>query len=132
MGVGCTRAMLKAALNSLTSNPEYWIVQGDGAHKSLTLHPSWEHDLVSRQEVFECTGVIAALLLLISQEAPEPISPWLLLSVLDGRQALSIDPDFMKPLCDDALSTLRPLLRPQRRLANRHTPSSFERSSRSI
>ncbi|KAI0363108.1 hypothetical protein BV20DRAFT_1058329 [Pilatotrama ljubarskyi] len=106
IGVAPEIATLRAAVTSLTADTSVWA--DTGAYKSLSLHSSMDGGLEDREAMLKAAGFISFMHIVIMGVGPEPISPFLLQAVLEGRGGFLLHKKFIEDLDPDNFNVLKP------------------------
>lgn len=104
-GAGPELAVIRRAILLLTHEEAHW--RPLGMYRTLNMHPSFD-PIPERQTAFLACGVLALLHLVLLKSGPDPISPFLMHLVMDGRQTFTIDSNFLSALEPDLSKRLAP------------------------
>ncbi|KAL7279788.1 hypothetical protein ACG7TL_002583 [Trametes sanguinea] len=106
LGAGPQQAVLRMAIQKMTDEHAFW--SDIGAYKSLNFHGSKDGGLAKREAILKACGFLCYMHLAVLGVGPEPVSPFLLLAVLEGRRALTVDRQSIDELDPGAFKTLKP------------------------
>ncbi|GBE82503.1 hypothetical protein SCP_0408870 [Sparassis crispa] len=107
VGVGAApeKAVLRDAIAQMTSEVRFWVEKG--VYKSLVFHSSTDH-FRTRDCILKAYGFLCLMHLVNLGQGPEPVSPFLLQAVIDGRSNILIDREFILSLDPGQFAVLQP------------------------
>ncbi|KAK6996017.1 hypothetical protein R3P38DRAFT_3288046 [Favolaschia claudopus] len=100
-GAGPERAAMREACTVLTSSHHFW-QQAAGSSMYHPVLTPLDEAIPERINTFRAHGAFLALHIFLLQQAPLPISIWLILALINGRDGMEIPANFLLHLDPDA------------------------------
>ncbi|KAK6984801.1 hypothetical protein R3P38DRAFT_2575246, partial [Favolaschia claudopus] len=100
-GAGPERAAMREACTVLTSSHHFW-QQAAGSRMYHPVLTPLDEAIPERINTFRAHGAFLALHIFLLQQAPLPISIWLILALINGRDGMEIPANFLLHLDPDA------------------------------
>ncbi|KAI0040830.1 hypothetical protein FA95DRAFT_1611482 [Auriscalpium vulgare] len=98
-------SVLRAAMIKCATRPSFW--RPTALFAVPDLHPSTDI-IPSRQLAFQQFGLLCFFYMVLTQSGPDPVSPFLIQYIVDGRDAFNIDAEFIRLIDPQILRTLEP------------------------
>ncbi|KAI0368676.1 hypothetical protein BV20DRAFT_1122671 [Pilatotrama ljubarskyi] len=105
-GRGPEHAVLRAAVEKMASDDSLWT--DAGIYKTLNFHSSSDGGLDQREVTLKAYGFLCYLHVVNLGVGPEPVSPFLLHAIFEGRSDILIDDAFIRDHDSDLFKVLQP------------------------